>query len=119
MMKKRSKQSIRVWLAVSVFLVGITAIMGCKSSETDSQAFIEARQEMDEQRHKAMIVSEPKTKLVQTAEQTTCPVMGMPIEKSIYTEYEDKKVYFCCPGCIDKFKASPSSYIAKLPQFHN
>jgi YHS domain-containing protein len=43
----------------------------------------------------------------------------MAIDKNVYTEYEGKKVYFCCPGCIDKFKASPSSYIAKLPQFKN
>jgi len=26
-------------------------------------------------------------------------------------------VYFCCPGCEEKFKAEPEKYIAKLPQF--
>ncbi len=53
----------------------------------------------------------------QTPEQTTCPVMGGPINKSIFIEYQGKKVYFCCNGCPDMFKANPEKYISKLPQF--
>lgn len=50
--------------------------------------------------------------------QTTCPVMdGNPIDKSVFTEYKGKKVYFCCPACIDKFKAEPEKYVKDLPQF--
>ena len=52
-----------------------------------------------------------------TAEQTTCPVMGGKINKDVSVEYEGKKVYFCCGGCDDKFLADPEKYIAKLPQF--
>ena len=52
-------------------------------------------------------------------EQTTCPVMdGNPINKAYFTEYQGKKVYFCCPGCDVKFKADPEKYLAKLPQFN-
>jgi YHS domain-containing protein len=50
-------------------------------------------------------------------EQTTCPVMGGAINKDIFTEYKGTKVYFCCPGCVDRFKADPEKYLAKLPQF--
>ena len=50
-------------------------------------------------------------------EQKTCPVMGGVINKNVSTEYEGKKVYFCCPGCIGKFEEKPEKYIAKLPQF--
>ncbi|UCF00502.1 MAG: YHS domain-containing protein [Planctomycetota bacterium] len=50
-------------------------------------------------------------------EQTICPIMGEAINKDIYTEYKGKKVYFCCSGCAEKFKADPEKYIAKLPQF--
>ncbi len=50
-------------------------------------------------------------------EQTTCPVMGNPIDKNIFVEYQGKKVYFCCKACPDVFKADPAKYIAKLPQF--
>ena len=50
-------------------------------------------------------------------EQTTCPVMGGKINKDIYTEYNGKKVYFCCAGCVEKFKEDPEQYISNLPQF--
>jgi len=50
-------------------------------------------------------------------EQTTCPVMGGPIDKNVKTEYQGKTVYFCCPGCVDTFKADPNKYLDKLPQF--
>ncbi len=56
-------------------------------------------------------------KQAMAGEQTTCPVMGNPIDKSIFVEYQGKKVYFCCKGCPDIFKADPAKYIAKLPQF--
>jgi YHS domain-containing protein len=61
--------------------------------------------------------SEPAKEIVAAAEQTTCPVMGAAINKAFFTEYKGKKVYFCCPGCEEKFKESPEKYIAKLPQF--
>jgi YHS domain-containing protein len=44
--------------------------------------------------------------------------MGGAINKDIFTEYKGKKVYFCCPGCVDRFKADPEKYLAKLPQFN-
>ena len=52
-----------------------------------------------------------------TIEQTTCPVMGGPINKDLYTEHKGKKVYFCCAGCKEKFDAAPEQYLSKLPQF--
>ena len=51
------------------------------------------------------------------AVQTNCPVMGGKINKNIYTEYKGKKVYFCCPSCVEKFKKNPEKYVGKLPQF--
>lgn len=61
--------------------------------------------------------SSPAQPVVVTAEQTTCPVMGGAINKAIFVEHQGKKVYFCCNGCPDTFKANPEKYIAKLPQF--
>lgn len=52
-------------------------------------------------------------------DQKICPIMGNPINTSIYVEHEGKKVYFCCAGCIEKFKAEPEKYISQLPQFKN
>lgn len=46
--------------------------------------------------------------------QKTCPVMGEPIDKDVFIEYEDRKVYFCCKGCDKKFKDSPNKYLPAL-----
>ena len=57
-------------------------------------------------------------KAAETAsEQTLCPVMGNPINKEVFVEYKGKKVYFCCPGCDEKFTAAPEKYLGKLSQF--
>lgn len=60
----------------------------------------------------------PQDDIVST-EQEFCPVMGGKIDKDIFTEYKGKKVYFCCPGCIETFEKDPEKYINKLPQFNN
>ena len=46
--------------------------------------------------------------------QTTCPVMGGTINKQYYSDYQGKRVYFCCPACIPEFKKDPSKYVKKL-----
>ena len=46
--------------------------------------------------------------------QTTCPVMGGEIVKSIYADHDGKRVYFCCGGCPGTFKKDPAKYIKKL-----
>ena len=58
-----------------------------------------------------------KPESAKTPEQTTCPVMGGAINKNLFTVYQGKTVYFCCPGCKGKFESEPDKYIAKLPQF--
>lgn len=54
---------------------------------------------------------------VDTGGQTVCPVSGAKINPKVFTEYEGKKVYFCCDGCIPTFKKEPAKYVKKLPQF--
>ncbi len=85
-------------LVAGVLLVGLSGLQGCKKSEP---------------------AAPPESEEVASAEieQTICPVMKGAIKKSVFTEYNGKKVYFCCAGCIAKFKAEPEKYIAKLPQF--
>ena len=119
-MKVKRKHLITVWLFVGFVLVGMTALQGCETSEPGgSGALAEARWEIDEQRRKAMITSETETELAQPAGQTTCPIMGMAIDKNVYTEYKGKKVYFCCAGCETPFLENPEKYLSKLPQFNN
>lgn len=42
--------------------------------------------------------------------QKTCPVMGNPINKDIYVDYEGQRVYFCCPACKKTFLEDPEKY---------
>ena len=45
-----------------------------------------------------------------------CPVMGGKVDAKIFTEYDGKKVYFCCAGCPSVFRKNPEKYVGKLPQ---
>lgn len=46
--------------------------------------------------------------------QTTCPVMGGKINKNIFADHDGKRVYFCCPACLQTFKDDPAKYVKKL-----
>jgi YHS domain-containing protein len=43
--------------------------------------------------------------------QTTCPVMNKPVDKKLYVDYRGKRMYVCCPGCIEKVRKNPKKYI--------
>jgi YHS domain-containing protein len=45
--------------------------------------------------------------------QKLCPVMGMPIDQSVFVDYEGQRVYFCCTDCVETFLASPEKYLDK------
>ena len=46
--------------------------------------------------------------------QTTCPVMGSPIDKNQYVDVRGKRIYVCCAGCIEPIKKDPDLYLKKL-----
>jgi YHS domain-containing protein len=46
--------------------------------------------------------------------QTTCPVTGDPIDKTLYVDYKGKRIYVCCDSCIAPVKKTPVKYIKKL-----
>jgi YHS domain-containing protein len=46
--------------------------------------------------------------------QTLCPIMGGPIDKTAYADYEGKRVYFCCAGCKSEFLKDPKKHIQKM-----
>jgi hypothetical protein len=51
---------------------------------------------------------------MQLKPQTTCPVMGEAIDKSVFFDCNGKRIYMCCTGCLAKVKADPQKYIDKL-----
>lgn len=42
--------------------------------------------------------------------QKTCPIMGRPINKDLFVEYEGKKLYVCCKACLEIIKKDPAKY---------
>ncbi|MHC4540358.1 MAG: hypothetical protein ACYS74_11320 [Planctomycetota bacterium] len=49
---------------------------------------------------------------------TLCPVVPeMKADPDIFTEYQGKRIYFCCPNCRATFIKSPEQYLSRLPQF--
>jgi YHS domain-containing protein len=51
---------------------------------------------------------------VLAADQVRCPVLGNPIDSKVFVDYQGKRVYFCCAGCIDQFRSDPEKYLKKM-----
>jgi len=111
-----------------VALAALTVLVffaGCEKQQPTAQQPIQRVEQTPVQQHvpatqaKTATATADQVKTVAEMEQTTCPVMGGAINKALFVEYQGKKVYFCCGGCPDAFKADPQKYIAKLPQFQN
>ena len=39
-----------------------------------------------------------------------CPVMAKPVKQDVSIDYKGGKLYFCCSGCIEKFRADTAKY---------
>lgn len=46
--------------------------------------------------------------------QTTCPVMGGDVDKSLYVDADGYRIYVCCQMCVSAVKADPAKYIAQM-----
>lgn len=47
--------------------------------------------------------------------QTTCPVSGEKLEeKSVFSDYEGRRVYFCCKKCRGTFAEAPDKFLGKM-----
>ncbi len=102
-METRTKHLMTAWLSISVVLIGLIALHGCQTAESKNETATTVK---------------PAAGISRSPEQTDCPIMGMAVDKNVYTEYQGKKVYFCCAGCINTFKEAPEKYLSKLPQFN-
>ena len=49
--------------------------------------------------------------------QTICPVSGETLEdKSVFSDFEGRRVYFCCNKCKSMFPKDPQKYLKKLDE---
>ena len=46
--------------------------------------------------------------------QEICPIMGGKINKDLFVDYNGKRIYVCCEGCIDAVKKDPALYLKKM-----
>ena len=122
-MNARIMKTGMLLLVTGILFVGLIIVNGCKKEKPAAVTSAEhVHDESDGHTHDghghASMTDEPIEAVAAAIEQTTCPIMdGNPINKALFVEYKGKKVYFCCPGCEEKFTADPAKYVAKLPQF--
>jgi len=99
--------SVLMVLSAALLIIGFVFTDGCKKQSSSPPA-------------PANSVSQSQPAAAATAavaEQTLCPVMGGPVNKEVFVEYQGKKVYFCCEQCKGEFEKEPQKYLSKLPQF--
>jgi YHS domain-containing protein len=108
-----------MFMMVSLMLIGLVMVNGCKKEEpaptVTSTEHGHVHDEGDGHVHDEH--GNHIEAVAAAIEQKNCPIMDNPINKTLFVEYKGKKVYFCCPGCEDKFNAEPEKFVAKLPQF--
>ena len=47
--------------------------------------------------------------------QTTCPISGEALEdKSVYVDYEGRRIAFCCEKCVATFNKDPQKVLSKM-----
>ena len=46
--------------------------------------------------------------------QKRCPVMGGEINKKLFVDYQDKRIYVCCKSCLKEVKQDPAKYVKQL-----
>lgn len=66
-------------------------------------------------------IDDPKERTTRTAAgdhamivQKICPVRGESIAPAVSTDYNGRRIYFCCKGCIEQFEKDPSRFLGKL-----
>ncbi|MFA5554994.1 MAG: YHS domain-containing protein [Phycisphaerae bacterium] len=104
-----AKKNITLILLGCLLLILAIVFTSCKKKEQAPQHH--------EHEHEAVLTEEASAAAAQI-EQKTCPVMPqMKINPDVFTVYQGKKVYFCCPACKPQFEAEPEKYLSNLPQF--
>ncbi len=58
--------------------------------------------------------AEGKTAETSLKPQTTCPVMGGAIDKTMYVDKGGQRIYMCCEHCRDKLTKDFDTYLKKL-----
>ena len=121
-MNANLKSPLRMLLVAAAALALLAFVQGCQKEEPTAQPPSnqpQAESLASTAQETAAEAAEVAETVAETIEQTTCPVMGGPINKAIFVEHEGQKVYFCCKGCETQFQENPEKYVKLLPQFQD
>ena len=105
------KMAYRCWLLAGgvLVLIGMAVFLGACSGNTAPTAPVT----MDTSALPAVPAAAPAVTGAMV-EQALCPVMGNAIDKTIFVDYQGRRIYFCCRECPDQFRADPAKYLAVL-----
>jgi YHS domain-containing protein len=98
------------WIPAVAILTGAILLAGCRSKEEQVGKFAGSASSQGTGRSAETAPAETQSAITQKI----CPVMGGKINPTVYTDHEGKRIYFCCPECIDTFKKDPAKYLAKM-----
>lgn len=73
-----------------------------------------ASMEKEPAKYAAAVAEQRKAMENRAKVQVACPVSGEPIDPKVSIEHEGQKIHFCCPKCIDQYKAEPAKYKTAL-----
>lgn len=112
-------KKMTMWMAVAGFVAAsLSAQAGgaCGAAASDSKAAGGCGAKV-EKAEAAAAPAQPAAAVQPAGEvktQSTCPVMGGAVNKSIYVDHNGKRVYLCCNACVSTFKADPDKYVKQL-----
>jgi YHS domain-containing protein len=90
--------------AAMLFAAAILAV-GCQETGKESTGGTTTTKQLGSESRQPAKAGKP---------QALCPVEGGKIDKTIFADYQGKRVYFCCAMCPAKFKEDPQKYIKKM-----
>ena len=96
-----------IFATMFIITAGIINLTSCTRTEKKSQEI---------EKTEILLEEEGKVASRQLKLQTKCPLTGLDINRNIYTDYNGKRIYFCCTGCRTEFLKTPEEYMEKLKE---
>ena len=101
------------WKLFAIFcLLGIVTALGLRASGGDTTAPHAAHRPEPAPKPGPAPREEPKSLLVDLGN-TNCPINGGKVDGTTYTEWNNLRVAFCCPGCDTRFLKDPEAALEK------
>lgn len=98
----------QAWLVPVVSGIALSLVVGCRDRKPETDAPAAAVQPP------VPTMAEAVQGPAEPVPQTLCPVMGVEIDREVYTDYDEHRIYFCCPVCIERFLDNVDHYLEQM-----